>query len=129
MDDALDTPNSVSYDNNDNVTSRTDDLSKIRSYTYDKLEPATLTGRQRQTRGRPPTTLLRDRPAEERHTRSGTRPLTGWTTMAVSPRWSRHAATLGGATPADYTWTYRYDEAGNRTRVTDPLDASTASYT
>ena len=26
-----------------------------------------------------------------------------------------------GATPADYTWTYQYDEAGNRTRVTDPL--------
>ena len=26
-----------------------------------------------------------------------------------------------GATAADYTWTYQYDEAGNRTRVTDPL--------
>ena len=23
--------------------------------------------------------------------------------------------------PADYTWAYQYDEAGNRTRVTDPL--------
>jgi YD repeat-containing protein len=26
-----------------------------------------------------------------------------------------------GANPADYTWTYQYDEAGNRTGVTDPL--------
>jgi YD repeat-containing protein len=28
---------------------------------------------------------------------------------------------ITGGTPSDYTWTYGYDEAGNRTSVTDPL--------
>ena len=35
---------------------------------------------------------------------------------------------VGGGTPANYTWTYGYDEVSNRTSVTDPL-THVAQYT
>jgi RHS repeat-associated protein len=42
----------------------------------------------------------------------------------VTPR-----GNVSGANPADYTWTYGYDAAGNRTSVSDPLgDQATFSY-
>jgi RHS repeat-associated protein len=118
-DDALDHSTSVTYDANGNITSRTNALDKTREYTYDKLDRL-LTEKNE----------LLDQTSYEYwatgQLKSVTTPLghktsyglddDGRVTSMVEAR-----GNASGATPADYTWAYQYDEAGNRTRVTDPL--------
>lgn len=118
-DDALEHRTSATYDNNGNITSRTNALGKTRTYTYDKLDRL-LT----ETDERSKTTTREYFPAGQ--LKSLTTPLGHQTSYGIdddgrvaSMVEARGNAT--GATPADYTWTYAYDEAGNRIAVTDPL--------
>jgi RHS repeat-associated protein len=118
-DDALDHRTSVTYDENNNVTSRTNALNETREYVYDKLDRLT------EEEDELDETTLHEYFATGQ-LKSTTTPLghktsyglddDGRVTSMVEAR-----GNAGGANPADYTWAYQYDEAGNRTRVTDPL--------
>lgn len=126
FDDALENRSSLTYDENDNVTSRTNGESETRDFAYDDLDRL-LT----ETDGRAGTETTYEYFATGQR-KSVTTPLghkTSWAldddgrvTSMVDARGNE-----GGATPADYTWTYQYDEAGNQTRVTDPLGNYTQS--
>jgi RHS repeat-associated protein len=124
-DDALDHRTSVAYDNNGNVSSRTDALSKTRGYSYDKLDRLLV---ETDELGKETTSeyfatgQLKSVTSELGNKTSYALDDDGRTTSMVEAR-----GNAGGATPADYTWAYLYDEAGNRTRVTDPL-ASYSDY-
>lgn len=118
-DDALEHRTSVAYDNNGNITSRTDALSKSRSYGYDNLDRL-LT----ETDERSKTTTSEYFATGQ--LKSVTTQLGNKTSYALDDdgRVSSMVEARGnaaGATPSDYTWAYQYDEAGNRSRVTDPL--------
>lgn len=117
--DALTHVTSVEYDPNSNITKRTDGLNHSRDYTYDKLD------RLKTARDERLKTWTYDYWATD-ELKSVTTPLGNKTTYAldddgrtlsmVEPR-----GNLVGGDPTQYTWAYQYDEAGNRTRVTDPL--------
>lgn len=118
-DDALEQRKSATYDNNGNVTSRTNALGKIRTYTYDKLDRLlTETDERSKTSTREyfPTGQLKSLTTPLGHKTSYGIDDDGRVTTMVEAR-----GNASGATPADYTWTYGYDEAGNRISVTDPL--------
>jgi RHS repeat-associated protein len=110
---------SVSYDENGNVTTSTDGLNHSKSFTYDKLDRL-LSAKDERLKT---WTYAYFTTGE---LQSVTSPLgnktsygiddDGRTASMVEPR-----GNVAGGTPADYTWAYAYDEAGNRTRVTDPL--------
>ena len=117
--DALTHTRSAQYDPNNNVVSSTDGLGHSKTFTYDKLDRL-LTAKNE---------LLKTWTYAYFATgelQSLTTPLgnettygiddDGRTTSMVEPR-----GNVSGGTPSDYTWAYQYDEAGNRTRVTDPL--------
>jgi len=117
--DALNHPTRVSYDENSNVTSRTDALDYSRTFTYDKLNrPKTATDERNKT-----STYTYHSTGE---LASATTPLGNKTTYSldndgrvtsmVEPR-----GNAAGRDPAQYTWSYGYDEAGNATQVADPL--------
>ncbi len=121
--DALGHTKNVTYDANGNVTSRTDGLTHVVSFTFDKLNrPLTMKDAKGQTSGK--VTAYSYWPTGE--TKSVTTPLgyqttytldnDGRTATMVEPR-----GNVAGGNPSLYTWTYGYDEAGNRTSVTDPL--------
>ena len=110
---------SVEYDVNSNVKKRTDGLTHFKTYTYDKLDRlATMVDERSKT-----WTYTYWETSEPK---SVTTPLGNKTTYAldddgrtasmVEPR-----GNVIGADPDQYKWLYQYDEAGNRTRVTDPL--------
>jgi RHS repeat-associated protein len=117
--DPLNQVSSVSYDANDNVLTRTDGLNQSSTFTYDKLDRL-LT----ETDERNKTTTSTYFPTGE--LQSVTTPLgnkttygldnDGRTSSLVEPR-----GNVVGADPTQYTWAYQYDEADNRTRITDPL--------
>ena len=96
-----------------------DALNKSRSYTYDDLDRR-LT--QVDERGKTTTSeyfatgQLKSATSELGNKTSYGLDDDGRVTSMVEAR-----GNAPGATAADYTWTYQYDEAGNRTRVTDPL--------
>jgi RHS repeat-associated protein len=118
-DDPLEHRTSVTYDNNDNLTSRTNALNKTRIYTYDKLNRLlTETDERSKTTTREywPTGQLKSVTSDLGHKTTFALDDDGRFTSMVEPR-----GNAGGATPSDYTWTYAHDEAGNRTSVTDPL--------
>jgi RHS repeat-associated protein len=118
-DDALEHRTSVAYDNNGNVTSRTNALGKIRTYTYDKLDRLlTETDERSKTSTREyfPTGQLKSVTSPLGNKMSYGIDDAGRVISMVEAR-----GNASGATPTDYTWTYVYDEAGNRTAVTDPL--------
>lgn len=118
-DDPLEHRTSVAYDNNDNVTSRTNALNKTRTFTYDKLDRLlTETDERSKTTTREywPTGQLKSVTSPLGHKTSFALDNDGRVASMVEAR-----GNAAGATPADYTWTYGYDEAGNRTSVTDPL--------
>jgi RHS repeat-associated protein len=124
-DDALEHRTSASYDNNGNITSRTNALSKTSSFSYDKLDRL-LTETDERSK-----TTTREYFASGQ-LKSVTTPLGHKTSYALDDdgRVSSMVEARGnaaGATPADYTWAYQYDEAGNQTRVTDPLGNYTQS--
>jgi len=110
---------SVSYDENGNVTTSTDGLNHSKSFTYDKLDRL-LTAKDERLKT---WTYAYFATGE---LQSVTSPLgnkttyaidnDGRTTSMVEPR-----GNVAGGTPSDYTWAYAYDEAGNRTRASDPL--------
>ena len=119
--DALDHLTKVEYDGNGNVTKRTNPLLKFRTYTYDKLDRLQTEKDERQL-AQPwayeywPTGELK----------SMTTPLGNKTTYALDDDGRRLSmveprGNVQGADPDQYKWLYQYDEAGNRTRVTDPL--------
>ena len=120
-DDALNHRTSVSYDNNGNISGSTNVLNKSRSYTYDDLDRQ-LT--EVDERGKTTTSeyfatgQLKSVTSELGNKTSYGLDDDGRVTSMVEAR-----GNAPGATAADYTWTYQYDEAGNRTRVTDPLAA------
>jgi RHS repeat-associated protein len=117
--DALGHVTSAEYDLNGNVARRVDALGHDRTYAFDKLDRLTSA-----TDERDETTTYAYFATGE--LQSATTPLGNKTTYAldddgrtiamVEPR-----GNVAGGTPSDYTWAYQYDEAGNRTRVTDPL--------
>lgn len=118
-DDALEHRTSVSYDANGNVTSRTNALAKTRTYTYDKLDRLlTETDERSKTTTREyfPTGQLKSVTSPLGHKTSYGIDDAGRVTSMVEAR-----GNVTGATAADYTSSYVYDEAGNRTSVTDPL--------
>jgi RHS repeat-associated protein len=117
--DPLSHTNSVTYDANDNVTQSTNGLNHSRTYTYDKLDRLKT---ETDERSKAWTYAYYSSGEVE----SLTSPLGNKTSYAldddgrvasmVEPR-----GNATGATASDYTWTYEYDQAGNRTQVTDPL--------
>jgi RHS repeat-associated protein len=119
--DALTHLTSVEYDENDNVKKRTNALGKFRTYTYDKLDRLLTEKDERQlaqawTYEYWPTGELK----------SLTTPLGNKTSYALDDDGRRLSmveprGNVQGADPEQYKWLYQYDEAGNRTRVTDPL--------
>jgi RHS repeat-associated protein len=123
--DPLDHTRTVEYDANGNVTARVDALDDTRTYTYDDLDRLET---ETDERGGDPWTYSYYATGERE---SVTSPLgnetsyalddDGRVTSMVEPR-----GNAAGATPADYTWTYGYDQAGNRTLVEDPLENETA---
>jgi RHS repeat-associated protein len=118
-DDALEHRTSATYDNNGNVTSRTNALNKTRTYTYDKLDRLmTETDERSKTSTREyfATGQLKNLTTPLGHKTSYSLDDDGRVISMVEAR-----GNAVGATPADYTWTYEYDEAGNRTRVVDPI--------
>jgi RHS repeat-associated protein len=120
--DALNHVTSVEYDANSNVTKRTNGLNKFKTYTFDKLDRLKTRKDERQ---------LGDAWEYEYYATGELKCVTtprrfkttygidddGRTTSMVDPR----AAVACGGADAQYTWTYEYDEAGNRKKVTDPL--------
>ena len=125
-DGALNHTTSLAYDANDNITQRTDPLSHTRNYGYDKLDRLTTATDERSKTWTCPR-LPRQRRAQE----SGHHPARGHKTsysLDDDGRTSTMVEARGdapGATPADYTWTYGYDENNNPTTVTDPLSNQT----
>ena len=122
-DDALEHRTSVAYDNNGNITSRTDALNKTRNFSYDKLNRVVT-----ETDERGKTTTSEYFPTGQLE--SVTTPLGHKTSYALDDDGRVNSmvearGNVGGGTPTDYTWTYQYDEAGNRTRITDPLGNQT----
>lgn len=118
-DDPLEHRTSVAYDANGNVTSRTNALSKTRTLTYDKLgRLLTETDERSKTTTREywATGQLKSVTTHLGHKTSFALDDDGRVASMVEAR-----GNAAGATPADYTWTYGYDEAGNRLSVTDPL--------
>jgi RHS repeat-associated protein len=126
--DALDRPTdwedplthttSVTYDGDGNVAQRIQDMGEHWDYTYDG-ENRVLTA----TDPRSKTTTYQYEPTGQ--LLSTTTAAGNETSYAyddderletmVTPR-----GNLTGATPADYTWTYGYDPAGNQTTIQDP---------
>jgi RHS repeat-associated protein len=118
-DDALEHRTSVAYDANGNVTSRTNALNKTRNFSYDKLDRLiTETDERSKTTTREywATGQLKSVTSHLGHKTSFALDDDGRVSSMVEAR-----GNASGATPADYTWTYAHDEAGNRTSVTDPL--------
>jgi RHS repeat-associated protein len=101
--DALSHTVGYAYDNLDQLTSDTDELNKTTSYTY---FPSGQLASVTTPLGNKTTYALDD---------------DGRVTSMVEPR-----GNISGGTPSQYTWTYGYDGAGNRTSVTDPLSHQTA---
>jgi RHS repeat-associated protein len=118
-DDPLEHRSSVAYDANGNVTSRTNALNKTRTFSYDKLDRLlTETDERSKTTAREywATGQLKSVTSHLGHKTTFALDDDGRVASMVEAR-----GNASGATPADYTWTYAYDEAGNRTSVTDPL--------
>ena len=120
--DALDHTTSVELDPNGNVTKRTDARSKFRTYTYDKLDRLKTFKDERQlaeswSYAYYPTGELKCLTTPEGFVTNYGIDDDGRTTSMVDPR----AAVACEQASAPFTWTYAYDEAGNRTKVTDPL--------
>lgn len=122
--DANNHTTTVAYDANGNITQRTDALNHTTSYAYDNLDRLTSV-----TNPLDKTTSYTYFPTGQLE--SVTTPLgnetsyglddDGRVTSMVEPR-----GNAPGGNPADYTWTYGYDQAGNRTSVTDPLGDQTS---
>ncbi len=121
--DPLSHVTSVQYDANDNITQRTDALSHSRSYTYDKLDKLkTETDERSKTWTR---TYYASGELESETTPLGNKTTyaiddDGRTSSMVEPR-----GNVSGGTPSNYTWSYQYDQNGNRTQVADPLGNTT----
>jgi RHS repeat-associated protein len=119
--DALTHLTSVEYDENGNVKKRTNALGKFRTYSYDKLDRLLSEKDERQL-AQPwtyeywPTGELKSLTTPLGNKRSYALDDDGRTLSMVEPR-----GNVQGADPDQYKWLYQYDEAGNRTRVTDPL--------
>ncbi|MGH3080705.1 MAG: RHS repeat-associated core domain-containing protein, partial [Gaiellaceae bacterium] len=117
--DPLSHATSVEYDENGNVTKRTNGLNKERTYTFDKLDRLKTEKDERLK-----TTSYEYFATAE--LKSVLTPLgnktsyglddDGRTSSMVEPR-----GNVTGGNPSLYTWSYEYDQAGNRTRVLDPL--------
>ena len=127
FDDALEHRTTISYDHNGNVTSRTNDLGKTRSVTYDKLNrPLTGVDERNKT-----TTYEHFATGQLQSvtTHIGNKTSYGLDDDGRVTSMVEARGNAAGATASDYTWNYQYDEASNRTRVTDPLgNYSQASY-
>jgi RHS repeat-associated protein len=120
--DALNHVTSVEYDANSNITKRTNGLNKFKTFTYDKLDRLKTMKDERQ---------LAQSWSYDYYASGELKCMTspkgfvtnygidddGRRTSMIDPR----AAVACGGTSAQYTWTYEYDEANNRKKVTDPL--------
>jgi RHS repeat-associated protein len=125
--DPLNHITSLSYDENGNVITSTDALNHSLSYTYDKLDRLKT---ETDARNKTSTyTYFASGELQSATTALGNKTTygiddDGRTASIVEPR-----GNVQGADPAQYTWSYQYDEAGNRTRATDPLgDAIQYAY-
>jgi RHS repeat-associated protein len=117
--DALEHLSSVIYDGNGNVLSRTNPEEETRQYSYDKLDRVLTETDERNnvtTHAYWATGELKSTTTDLGHKTSWTLDDDGRLNAMVEAR-----GNASGANPADYTWAYQYDGAGNRTRVTDPL--------
>jgi RHS repeat-associated protein len=120
--DALNHLTSVDYDANGNVTKQTNGLTKFETYTYDKLDRVKTFKDERQL-AQPwiydyyATGELKCLTTPKGFVTNYGLDNDGRRTSMIDPR----AAIACGGTSATYTWTYAYDEAGNRKTVTDPL--------
>jgi RHS repeat-associated protein len=117
--DPLGHTKSVEYDHNDNVLTRTDGLLHQEHFTYDKLDRLKTSENELSktwTYDYYATGELQDVITPLGNKRSYGIDDDGRTTSMVDPR-----GNVTGANPADYTWSYGYDEADNRKSVRDPL--------
>ncbi|GAQ55183.1 tRNA3(Ser-specific nuclease WapA precursor [Streptomyces acidiscabies] len=120
--DPLGRATAYTYDDTNNITKITRPEGDNTGFTYDDTNNNTkITG------GRSYSTVYGY--DADHDLVSVTSPLGGKTTYTVDDDGRRLTATdprgnVSGATPADYTWTYAYDAAGNPTGVTDPTGAT-----
>jgi RHS repeat-associated protein len=117
--DALNHLTSVVYDANDNVVTRTDGLNHSTNVTYDKLDrlkTATDERNKTTTNAYFSTGELQSVTTQLGYVTTYALDDDGRATSMVEPR-----GNVAGADPNQYTWNYQYDEADNRTRITDPL--------
>lgn len=117
--DALDHSTSVAYDKNGNVKTRTDALDHPSSFTYDKLDHIkTATDERDKTTSYTyhETGELASATTELANKTTYGLDDDGRVTSMVDPR-----GYAPGHAPSQYSWTYGYDAAANRTNVTDPL--------
>ena len=112
----------MGYDAVGNVLSETDRLGNTTRYEYDALNRKTATITPRGKR----STIAYDDTGNVIETVSATGAKTtltydddGRQVSKVEPR-----GYVAPNTPAQFTWTYGYDEVGNQTRVTDPVGAA-----
>ena len=120
--DALTHVTSVDYDANSNVTKETDGRNKFKTLTYDKLDRLKTLTDERQL---PQSWVYDYYPTDELKCVTSPKGFVtnygldddGRTTSMIDPR----AAVACGGTSASFTWSYLYDEAGNRKQVKDPL--------
>jgi YD repeat-containing protein len=120
--EALNHATSVEYDANSNITKRTDGLTHFKTYTYDKLDRlATMVDERSKT-----WTYAYWETGELKSVKiyANSHYVTPRPTLMVEPR-----GNVTGADPDQYKWLYQYDEAGNRTRVTDPLGTTPSTAT
>jgi RHS repeat-associated protein len=120
--DALNHVTSVEYDANSNVTKRTNGLNKFKTFTYDKLDRLKTEKDERQlaqawTYDYYATGELKCVTTPKGFVTNYGIDDDGRTTSMIDAR----AAVGCGGTSAQYTWTYEYDEAGNRKKAIDPL--------
>jgi RHS repeat-associated protein len=117
--DPLNHTTSAQYDANNNVVQRTDALGHSTSYAFDKLDRQISETDERSktwTRTYYSTGELEGVTTPLGNKTTNAIDNDGRTSSMVEPR-----GNVAGADPANYRWTYEYDEDGNRTRVVDPL--------
>ncbi|MEV7611937.1 DUF6531 domain-containing protein, partial [Streptomyces sp. NPDC089799] len=111
------------YDSAGNLTKSTDAAGRVTTFTYDsanRLTSTTAPGGAKTTTGydNMGRVVARTDPAGAKTTY--THDVAGRMVSMTTPRGNAE-----GADPAEYTWTYGYDKAGNQTTVTDPAGRTT----
>ncbi|MEV7618077.1 DUF6531 domain-containing protein, partial [Streptomyces sp. NPDC089799] len=113
------------YDSAGNLTKSTDAAGRVTTYTYDnanRLTSTTAPGGAKTTTGYDSMGHVIARTDATGAKTTYTYDVAGRVVSMTTPRGNAE-----GADPAEFTWTYGYDKAGNQTSVTDPGGRTTAT--